>query len=113
MNKIIRWLAARLWPEYKELWRVWFSLVAGLVALIGGITTSIALVLEPNPKEARWARTALVLWAVVPPFYFWFEYFVLWKPNRTITLDEIKYDQEVCRNIWLAFVALIAALYFK
>jgi hypothetical protein len=29
------------------------------------------------------------------------------------TFEQFKYGQEVSRNIWLAFVALLAGLYFK
>lgn len=113
MDRLTQWLHDRLWREYTDAWRIWVSLSAGLIALIASLMTVVALVREPNPKGAVWARIALILWAVVPPAYFWFEYFILWKSTRTVSLEEIKYDQEVCRNIWLAFVLLIASLYFK
>jgi|GEM_PF-2806764 len=113
MDRLTKWMRNHLWPDYNDAWRIWLSFSAGLTAAIAGLITVVGLIREPDPKGTPWARVALVLWTVIPPAYFWFEYFVMWKPTRAISLEEIKYDQEVCRNIWLAFVVLIAALYFK
>ncbi len=106
-----------LWPDrYAEMWKN--HLVGGLAALSAAlyVVTVVALIgLPPGKDKPDWARLLLVLWAVVPPTWFWVEFHYIWRPANappSSGLDDFKYSQEVSRNIWLAFVALIAALYF-
>lgn len=59
----------------------------------------------------------LVIWTVVPPMYFWFDYFVLWRlemkrgSTQFADFSEFKHGQELSRNLWLAIVAVLAAIY--
>jgi len=59
----------------------------------------------------------LALWTIVPPAFFWFEYYVVWKPeqrrNPTQSLDEFKHGQELSRNVWLAVLAFLTLAVFK
>jgi hypothetical protein len=106
--------------QYKEKWRKVLAPTAGILAAIAAIATIGALLLDPPTNnlaasgKPAWALVALVLWAVVPPMWFWLEHFYVWRgAGIADTFDLHKYGQEVSRNIWLAFVALLAALYFK
>jgi hypothetical protein len=58
----------------------------------------------------------LGFWLIVPPIYFWFDYFVLWRweniqsPPLGLTLEQFKHGQDLSRNLWLALVTLLAGL---
>jgi hypothetical protein len=92
--------------------------IAGWTLLSIGITAVAVMV---NPTLANWndrilAKVALILTALLPPLWLWIEYCFIWKvvgENCRPSLEEFKYGQEVSRNIWLAFVALLSALYFQ
>lgn len=72
---------------------------------------------DKDDKTAKqFARGFLILWAVVPPAWFWIEHHLIWQtaiPAERGDFQHFKHSQELSRNIWLAFVALLAALYFK
>ncbi len=61
----------------------------------------------------------LATWIVLPPMFFWFDYFVLWrvevnnKEPDPLEFEQFKHGQELSRNLWVAMVALLAAFYFK
>jgi len=62
------------------------------------------------------AKICLLITAILPPLWLWIEFCFIWRSapeNERPTLDDFKYGQDVGRNIWLAFVGLIIALYFK
>ncbi len=123
--------------KFVDTWRNWVSRVAGTIATIAALATVICLLKDPPKKPAstpsatsqssaqatqpaadestvHWFYVAIVLWAVVPPVYFWFEHFFVWRGGGVPqSFDLHKYGQDVSRNIWLAFVALLLALYFK
>jgi hypothetical protein len=124
---------------YTDRWRNWLLVIVGAVSAVLAVVTVVAMLAYTPAAETDsgapvgqvktapaktdkpgWATFALVFWAIVPPAYFWYEYFVLWKGAKAtnavsagVTLDDFKHGQEVSRNIWLAFVVLLAALYFK
>ncbi len=81
----------------------------------------IATVIMVWPALAQWhdrllAKLSLIFCAVLPPAWFWFEYCIIWwtapDANRP-RFEEFKYGHEVGRNLWLAFVGVLLALYFK
>lgn len=121
MARIYHSLKGLLFPNYSTQWKNRVTFLAGAVATIAGAITICLMIAEP-PSTSRpaWAFSALILWTVFPPAWFWFEYFCIWKSENYINgtdssnaLDRFKYGQEVSRNIWLAFVALLAGFYFK
>lgn len=49
-------------------------------------------------------------WAVVPPLWFWFEYFYLYlKYGKEDGLDRFKYGQQVAAAIWAGVLAMLIA----
>lgn len=78
---------------------------------------------EPKKWQRRVTGIFLLLWTVLPPIWFWIDYFVLWKHETlpgekhpreaheaaTLRFEQFKHGQELSRNIWLAIVALLAA----
>ena len=68
---------------------------------------------DPNAKHS--ARAYLILWTVFPPAWFWAEHHLIWQTAVSAErgdFEHFKHSQELSRNIWLAFVAVLAALYF-
>jgi hypothetical protein len=58
----------------------------------------------------------VVIWILVPPIWFWYEYFFIWRrlppsPNPD-AWDEFKYAQDVSSKIWLAATSALLLLYF-
>jgi len=107
---------------FAEPWCNWVQLVTAIVAVVLAVATVTGMILHNPPAAAdgekppkpRWALLAMVFWALVPPAYFWYEFNVMWKTGApTVSLEVFKYSQELSRNIWLAFVALLAGLYFR
>ncbi|HIK31453.1 MAG TPA: hypothetical protein IGS17_20570 [Oscillatoriales cyanobacterium M59_W2019_021] len=89
----------------------WTLLSLGIAAVIIMLTPALA-----NWHDRILAKLALILTAILPPLWFWIEYCFIWNAvDETCrpSLEEFKYGQEVSRNIWLAFVALLTALYFQ
>lgn len=97
----------------------------GWIGVIFALVTLVVLLVSapPVPSVSEHLKLIalpfLVIWTVVPPIYFWFDYFVLWhiesrnKTTTFVTLDEFKHGQELSRNLWLAIVALLAGLYYR
>ena len=121
MKRIYEFLRDLLWPMYSTQWRQYITFSAGVVAGLSGMITVLLMIGEPpGTSKPVWALYALILWAALPPAWFWFEYYCVWKPENPVgsagsekAFDRFKYGQEVSRNIWLAFVALLAGFYFK
>ena len=105
-------------PVYDKPWKNRLVLIVGAVATaiailtIGGILCTRADAVRPG-----WAKLALTFWAVFPPLCFWAEYWLLWRHDECATipreLERFKLAQELGRNIWIAFVVLLGAFYFK
>ncbi len=94
--------------------------VGWMAAILAGWTVfyTIRHAKKP-PGNKRTAVVLLLLWTLLPPIFFWFDYFVIW-PNELklpdpsfAKLEEFKYGQELSRNVWLAFVAVVATVLLK
>lgn len=54
---------------------------------------------------------AIGVWAIVPPVWFWCEYFFLYRASGEVdTLELFKYGQDVAKAIWAGVVAILIAL---
>ena len=97
------------------------NLIVGVVSIVGlglYLWTAGFLVTHPQAdcKAKSIARVLLVLWTIIPPAWFWAEYQLIWQTadeDKRGDFDKFKHSQELSRNIWLAFVGLLLALYFK
>jgi hypothetical protein len=91
--------------------------VAWIAAVLFVVTVCFLVTrTESDPTAKRLARAYLMLWTVVPPAWFWLEYHLIWQTavsTERESFEQFKHSQELSRNIWLAFVAVLAALYFK
>jgi hypothetical protein len=57
----------------------------------------------------------ILIWVLVPPMWFWFEYFGIWRyedKRARQDRDEFQLGQELSTKIWLAAVTALGILYF-
>jgi len=74
------------------------------------------------PKEGPWPgvkieqAAILLCWTLVPPIWFWFEYFFIYRPPINAAprndFDSFKYAQEISSKIWISVVSALLILYF-
>jgi hypothetical protein len=107
-----------LLPDYTKPWKNCVIFLVGLIATLGGLWTLWKIHTTPaGTSRPEWAKTALILWTILPPLWFWGEYWLLWRHDACAllpqALEKFKHAQELGRNVWIAFVALLAAFYFK
>lgn len=58
----------------------------------------------------------LVIWIILPPIWFWFEFFYLHKPNRIAGKEDkdlFEYGQKVSGTMWAGIVTLLIVLLAK
>jgi hypothetical protein len=111
-------------PRYSHAWMNWLIFFFGLTAALAGCWTVFKIVDTPrSDRQPEWAKRALILWTILPPLWFWGEYWLFWRngpipkfhPELTANeaLERFEHAQELGRNVWIAFVALLAAFYFE
>jgi hypothetical protein len=76
----------------------------------------------PISKEGPWREIKiqeaiiLICWTVLPPIWFWFEYFFIYKPQSNAPpkndFDSFKYGQDLSSKIWISVVSALLVLYF-
>jgi hypothetical protein len=64
-----------------------------------------------------WKAGILLFWVLIPPVWFWLEYFGLYryddpKKDEKPDWDSFKYGQDMSAKIWLALVTALTILYF-
>jgi hypothetical protein len=106
----------RFRTEYRAPQNRIFMIVRGLFAALAVFTIFYMLVTNRGGERTTVARLLLMAWVFLPPFAFWAEYWLLWRHDDCSKeegpLERLKYAQELGRNMWLAFVVLLAAFYF-
>ena len=57
----------------------------------------------------------IMIWVLVPPMWFWFEYYGIWKyedAKKRQSREDLQFGQELAAKIWLAAVTALGLLYF-
>jgi hypothetical protein len=110
----------RLWPP-KPSWV--FGSISG-AALVASLWIGYRGWDQPIATGSRWPNIKIlqaiiiVLWTLLPPLYFWAEFYFYYKPRLTDPskkpddFDLFKYGQEVSSKIWLAVISALLAIYF-
>ena len=92
------------------------TIVAWVAAVLGALTVVAMFCIKSNTNDKLWPQLLLAFWAIVPAIWFWVEYHVVWRgassANR-VRLEEFAQSQETSRNLWLALVAVLLALFFS
>lgn len=84
-------------------------------AVLAGSSLLLALLLRKYGCSYidPWGYLLLGLWALVPPVWFLFEFasdFPKGHSESTEVVDRLKHLHDLSRNIWLAFVVVLAAI---
>ncbi len=105
-------------PKEYGTWRRRSVAVVGsflmLVAIGAGVVMLNPCLAQQN--EQFWAKLFLMLCGLLPPVWFWIEYHYLWltaPENQRPDFEVFKHGQQLSRNIWIAYAAILLALYFK
>ena len=109
-------------PIYEPGWAAWIGRIAGVIAG-GALIRTLWLVLDvwskgPRPDHVYTIYVLAALWAVLPPIWFWFEYFFVYRvKGRDGTFELFKHGQQTSIAIWagvtLSLVAFASSEYFK
>lgn len=91
---------------------------AGTIAFVAGLTAAVAAVITIIwvARAYRGGRRTPVLiaalgWTLVPPVWFWCDYFQLYRRFGTAdTLELFKYGQQVSAAIWAAIAVTLGLL---
>jgi hypothetical protein len=87
----LAWLANKS-PGWTK--RDWYNGILGALGALAGI-----------------ACVALGLWVIVPPIFFWWDWFLFCDGFDENQRDEVKHTHDLSRNIWVALVAVLLVLY--
>ena len=120
----------RSWPvrplqvlsKYRRFYKITSFLAGAIVigtlwlAYIGwGVSITSG---KPWPKVKIAQALVFVCWLILPPYYFWLEYWTIYlrdhEPGDKIPedLELFKYGQELSARIWVAATSAVLVLYF-
>ena len=116
-TKIVDVLTGRHISSDTDRARFYLGWMGSILAVVTATALIWGLLCADKTRLKELVLPFLVFWTIVPPMYFWFDYFVLWHLERKrgssqfADLPEFKHGQELSRNLWLAIVAVLAAIY--
>jgi len=94
----------------------WYFIVL-LLAAAAIVVTFIVLKsqrLQNSQQDSQQVKKwLLALWTLIPPLWFWAEFFFVNPPAGDAYFDRYKYGQELSKNVWAAVVALLLVFYFR
>jgi len=83
---------------------------ASVIAVLGLLATAWVAKYTIDQKNPSILYGAIGAWAIVAPFWFWYEYFRLYrKHGRSGTLELFKHGQQVAAAIWAGVLAALIA----
>ena len=88
------------------------------ILIVIGILAGVVILL---PQLGLWngrilSKLALLSCTLLPPVWFWYEFAFIWAKapeNARPRFELFRYGQEISRNVWLAYVAILVAIYFN
>jgi hypothetical protein len=112
--------------EHKESYLTWFYpsvFVISVVAVIGSFWLGVHAwndrfpdarlqVCKPLSSWVKWKIGVLLGWTVIPPCWFWIEYFGIYTEKKPGDFDRFKYGQDISSKVWLAVSTALLILYF-
>lgn len=84
------------------------SIICGLGMLTSLTIAARIRILYGENKKPLGAYLLLGFWALIPPIWFFLEWVFL--RQYVDCPDDLKYTQELARNIWIALVVVLAAI---
>jgi hypothetical protein len=85
----------------------WVAGIAGLTTMTATLFAWMQRYSDAQPLVALLAA----LWAIIPPIWFWYDYFVLFKPYAPATAHEyFRHGQQLSAAIWASITLTLAAM---
>jgi len=92
----------------------WLRIARTVTILALLLTITVIWFFINNKHDATWRHlfsTLWVAWVVVPPLWFSFEYFSLFKKHgETGAFEAFKYGQELASRAWLSIAAVMSVV---
>jgi hypothetical protein len=115
---IMKWGTERISTQTVAGFIGGIGLVASLV--VGYLGWKVALPTvrsEPWDPIKIWEAIIVVAWILLPPLYFWYEYFFIFDRSDAteaakLKFEQFKYGQDVSSKIWIAVSSSLLILYF-
>lgn len=83
---------------------------ASVLAIIGLVATGLAVKSTVESSSPTSLYYAIAGWAILPPFWFWYEYFRLYRKfGEPDTMELFKYGQQVAAAMWAGVLAALIA----
>jgi hypothetical protein len=105
------------WPTTKANVWLWMKWIVGIVATILMLKSLYIAKYEfgvgfskEDPVKMLQAKI-LCFWILVPPIWFWFEYYFLYTEGKN-GMEELKHGQDQSAKVWLALITVLFGLYF-
>jgi hypothetical protein len=96
---------------YAEPWAKRLVARVATAVVVAAVVTLVATVWAYVNGKRDWIIVLAFLWTILPPAWFWIDYFVVFR--RAGNLDEFeafKHGQQVSAAIWAAIAVSLAAL---
>jgi hypothetical protein len=87
------------------------KIVAITLGVLGVVAAIFSLFATSAQEETR--QLILAAWVILPPIYFWLEYYFLCDKIPPKELEEYKMFRELSRDVWAGIAAALAVAYFK
>jgi hypothetical protein len=94
-----------------------FRSIAVVSAIISIILVVVSAVFALNSlgwqgvTGLAWNKIIVGLWVIIPPIWFWLEWTFFSFGLSRDELEDLKHSQELSRNIWVAVVVLLTAIF--
>jgi hypothetical protein len=85
----------------------WISLLS---VIVGVGSLAYAVCVGQNAPDAT-KRILVGFWLLAPPIYFWLDWHVLCRNIPSDNTDSVKHIHDLSRNIWVALVVVLIALF--
>jgi hypothetical protein len=108
------------WNKW-QMYIFWIALIGVVVSVVlafsNGGTAGIAAPFDAKKSVKVAQAIVLCIWVFAPPFWFWYEYFFIYREipeteKDRPTLDVYKHGVDVASKLWLALVTVLLGLYF-
>ncbi len=85
--------------------------VSGFFAVISLVLAFCSRMWFPIKYNQLFGYFVIGAWVILPPLWFWVEWSYLSSGLLPCRLEDVKHGHEVGRNVWLALVALLIAIF--
>jgi len=102
-------------PGFRAYYPEYLQIIIACLSVFAVIYLAYTLWLLARKTTTKKIKiTLLVSWIIIPPLWFYAEYFLIFIPHGlTGTFEFFKYGQDVASKLWAAVVATISLSLYK